>query len=66
MRKFFMVSAQKIHTLCEDFHNLPMVMKTSMMAIKPKALPVPWTVLLFHRSAQSSYYRLCLELSYTY
>ena len=49
------------HILREDFHKLSMVMKTSMMVIKPK---VPWPILLFHRPAQASYQRLCSELSY--
>ena len=31
LHKFFMVSAQNIHTLCENFHNLSMVMETSLM-----------------------------------
>ena len=29
------------------------------MVIKPKALHVPWPILLFHRPVQASYHRLC-------
>ena len=54
--KIFTVTA---HTLCEDFHSLSIVMKTSLMVIKPKALHVPWPILLFHRPVQASYHRLC-------
>ena len=57
----------KIYTLCvKIFHNLSMVMKTSLMVIKPKALHIPWLMLLFHRPAQASYHRLCSGLSYAY
>ena len=52
------------HTSRENFHKLSMFMKTSMMVIKPKALYVPWPILLFHRPAQASYHRLYSELSY--
>ena len=57
----------KIYTLCvKIFHKLSMIMKTSMMVIKPKALHIPWLMLLFHRPAQPSYRRLCSGLSYAY
>ena len=36
-------------------------MKTSIiMVIKPQALHIPWSMLLFHRPEQVSYRRLCL------
>ena len=66
LHRFFTVSAQNIHTLCQDFHNLSIVMKTSWMVIKPKALHIPRSMLLFHRPAQAAYHRLCSGLSYAY
>ena len=57
----------KIYTLCvKIFHNLSIVIKTSMMVIKPKALHIPWLMLLFHQPAQPSYRPLCSGLSYAY
>ena len=38
--KFVTVSAQNIHNLREDFNNLSMVIKTSMMVIKPRTLNI--------------------------
>ena len=64
--QIFTVSAQNINTLRKDFQTLSMVVKTSMMVIKPKALHVPWPMLLFHQPAQASYHRLCSGLSYAY
>ena len=64
--KISTVAAQNMHTLREDFYNLSMVMKRSIMVIKPKALHVPWPMLLSHRPVQASYHRLCSGLSYSY
>ena len=61
-----MVAALNIHTLREGFHNFSMVMKTSIMDIKPKTLHVSWSMLLFHWPVQASYHRLCSGLSYAY
>ena len=56
----FSRSLHKIYTLCvKIFHNLSMIMKTSLMVIKPKALHIPWLMLLFHQPAQPSYHHLC-------
>ena len=63
----FMISAQNIHTLCEDFHNLSVVMKNIFDGwFKLKLLHIPLPILLFRQPAQSSYHRLCSGLSYTY
>ena len=50
--QFFTVAVQ--NTLCEDFHNLSIVMKTFLMDnfIKPKVLHIPWLMLLFHPPVQ--------------
>ena len=54
------------YTLLEDLRNLSRVLKTSIMVIKPKALHVPWLMLLFHRPVQASYHRLCSGLCFAY
>ena len=46
-KNMFTVSAQNVLKI---FHNLSMIMKkTSLMVIKPKAIHVPWPMVLFHR-----------------
>ena len=50
--------------LLSDQHLTALYEKTSMMVIKPKALHIPWLMLLFHQPEQVSYHRLCSGLSY--
>ena len=57
--QIFMVSAQNVQTCVKIFHDLSMVIKTSVMVIKPKTLHVPWLMLLFHQPEQASYHDLC-------
>ena len=63
-KKMFKSSCTNFHGCCTHFAWR--ILKNILMVIKPKALHVPWSMLLFHQPVQASYHRLCLELSYAY